>query len=389
MPAATDHLRECTMAAKSRTASPPSPGARDHVLQVIRAAAEPLTARAVARLLAPPHRVKAAVLGPLLDAEAAAGRLFRLLPPSERGAPRYWDRDPSALLYTAALAAVQRSDGPRTARELLGDLGLSFKTKEPELTQVLIEQVASGAVYAIPPKTAKGKPRVWHRDLLDFGRLEILKTLEAKGPQTAAGLKKAIRALTDDQFQQIVQSALDARVLWRHPPLGMSKHELLGKTPPSPDPYLRDVGSQLAKIISRLEAAGAPREALRRSVVQLLEAAGIEFAANPTANGGQSSRAAQPVDLIGLMRRLEPGADRGALVGARDLRRAARLDKRLFDEAVLELARQGRLSLHQHDFAASLSPAERDDLVTDGAGTYYVGIALRSGSAAPSGSATM
>jgi hypothetical protein len=53
------------------------------------------------------------------------------------------------------------------------------------------------------------------------------------------------------------------------------------------------------------------------------------------------------------------------------------LEKQLFDRAVLELARQGRLSLHRHDFPSSLSPAERDELVTDGAGAYYVGMALR------------
>ncbi len=77
------------------------------------------------------------------------------------------------------------------------------------------------------------------------------------------------------------------------------------------------------------------------------------------------------------MRRIEPGADRGALIGARDLRRAARLEKQAFDQAVLDLARQGRLSLHRHDYPASLSPAEREDLVADGAGAFYVGLALR------------
>jgi hypothetical protein len=86
---------------------------------------------------------------------------------------------------------------------------------------------------------------------------------------------------------------------------------------------------------------------------------------------------AQGVDLLALIRRIEPGAERGALVVSRDLRRAARLEKETFDRTVLDLARQGRLSLHRHDYPASLTAAERDDLVTDGAGTYYVGVALR------------
>ena len=74
---------------------------------------------------------------------------------------------------------------------------------------------------------------------------------------------------------------------------------------------------------------------------------------------------------------LDAGADAGSLVSARDLRRAAGKDKRSFDEAVLALSREGRLSLHRHDHVASLSPQERDDLVTDGAGNYYVGVAIR------------
>ena len=78
-----------------------------------------------------------------------------------------------------------------------------------------------------------------------------------------------------------------------------------------------------------------------------------------------------------VMKRIEPGAERGALVGARELRRAVRLPKPDFDHAVLELARQGQLSLHRHDYATSLTPQERDELVTDGDGTFYVGMALR------------
>jgi glycosyltransferase A (GT-A) superfamily protein (DUF2064 family) len=107
-----------------------------------------------------------------------------------------------------------------------------------------------------------------------------------------------------------------------------------------------------------------------------MEATGISFgSAAPCPVDGS-------VDLIALMRLIEPGANRGALVGARDLRRAAKLEKQSFDRAVMELARQGRLSLHRHDYATSLSAAERDELVTDGAGTYYVGMALRNGASA-------
>lgn len=84
-----------------------------------------------------------------------------------------------------------------------------------------------------------------------------------------------------------------------------------------------------------------------------------------------------PVNLVALMRKIEPGADRGALVSCRDLRLAAKLSKRKFDAAVLRLARLQRVSLHRHDHAASLKPEKLAELVTDGNGTYYVGLAIR------------
>jgi hypothetical protein len=133
----------------------------------------------------------------------------------------------------------------------------------------------------------------------------------------------------------------------------------------------------LAGVIRNLLAADVPHDDIRRALVQLLEAAGISFGSAP--GGDETPAAAMAPDLIGVMRQIEPGVDRGALVGARDLRRAVRMQKTQFDRAVLELARQGRLSLHRHDYPASLSAAEREELVTDGSGSYYVGMALRRG----------
>jgi hypothetical protein len=64
-------------------------------------------------------------------------------------------------------------------------------------------------------------------------------------------------------------------------------------------------------------------------------------------------------------------------VGVRDLRRHVSLAKPQFDDLALRLAREGRVSLHRHDFPASLSPQEREELITDGQGNYYIGLALR------------
>lgn len=60
-----------------------------------------------------------------------------------------------------------------------------------------------------------------------------------------------------------------------------------------------------------------------------------------------------------------------------DLRARVRMDKPSFDRLSLELAREGIVTLHHHDFPTSLSDAERLDMIQDERGTHYVGIALR------------
>jgi hypothetical protein len=61
-------------------------------------------------------------------------------------------------------------------------------------------------------------------------------------------------------------------------------------------------------------------------------------------------------------------------VSIRELRRSAGLVKSAFDKVILSLALQGKVALHHHDFPSSLSPQEREELVRDEQGTYYVGI---------------
>jgi hypothetical protein len=366
------------MAGKRTPPLPPSPEARAEVLKIIRSTAEPLAARDLAKLLRASCTIATADLASILDECVATGMVRAYPPKSANSKPRYWDRDAHAMCRAAALDAIQQAECPVTAKELLRRLAVPLKFTEVELTQLLDGAVTEGKLHAIPPGSPKGKPRYWHRNALEFGRIEILKALDERGPQSESALKKTVKGFSDIDVRQMIQNAIAAGEIWRHPPFEKVKKELFGCTPPSPEPYLRDAASQLTKVVPQLLAAGVPPEELRRSLVQLIEAAGVRFAqAEPHGRAALNSSLDGSVDLIALMRRIEPGADRGALVVSRDLRRVAKLEKQLFDRAVLELARQGRLSLHRHDFPSSLSPAERDELVTDGAGAYYVGMALR------------
>lgn len=277
---------------------------------------------------------------------------------------------------------IQQTSEPVTAGQIAKLLAPPHKLSEAKVTPILDEFVAAARLQLFPPKTAKGKPRYWDRDQNEFARSLILETLDKKGSLAKTDLRKAVKQLTEELFLNAFQGLLDNQKLFEHPPLPKKKTSLFGKCPPAPEPYLNDLGGQLSKIVAQLRGASVPVEVLRRALVQLVESTGVPFG-----EGAAVTRSAAiplrelNVDLIALMRSIEPAADSGALVAARELRRAARIDKMPFDQEILALARQGRLMLHRHDFASGLSQAERDELVTDGAGTYYVGMALRRESA--------
>jgi len=371
--------------AKKIPKPPPSPEARENVLTVIRSGAEPLNAAALTKLLLPPHDIAAKELESILEEFVAAGALLRLPGKTATGKPQYWDRDPASLRRAALQKALESAEFPQTVQDLAKNAAIPGKPKPAELLLLMEELIAAGVAFAMPVGGAKAKPRFWNRPPVDFGRLSLRRLLETKGPQTEVKLRAGLKEFSDEQFRTILESGLAAKELFRHPAAGKVKKELIGARPASPEPYLGEIAAQLAKIVPQLLAANLVREELRRYLVQVIETAGIPFSPSAVASGTsapdtRTDRSQADVDLVALIRQLEPGADRGALVGARDLRRAARLEKGQFDRTVLDLARQGRLSLHYHDYPASLTPAERDELVTDGNGTYYVGIALRQNS---------
>lgn len=354
---------------------------RDGVLAAIQSAATPLTAK---ELIGKIDSIKVSELQAtsILDGEVADGSLFAFPPTKPKGKVRYWHRDLKEIVRTAIQEAATRANEPCTAKDLAGQLTSPVKLTEAEIAPVLEQLVSTGALHAIPPASTKGKPRYWGHDVLELGRRTIASVIDTKGPQTLGNLKKVLKGFSEPQSQQILERLRAERKIVVHPPMGGVKQELYGTRPPAPASYLKDVAAQLVKVVAVLRSAQVPMDELRRTVIQLVEEAGISFGASGTiadTNSNTSGEGVTPatVDLIALMKRIEPGAERGALVGARDLRRTAHLPKREFDHAVLELARSGRLSLHRHDYATSLSQDERDELVTDGDGTFYVGMALR------------
>ena len=361
------------MPKKARPASPPSSDARDNLFAELRQTTGPITAKDLAKRLTEPHQLRPADVATILENAAAAHEIHAYSAKTVKGARRFWDRDANVIARSAIQATMQAAEWPLTAKEIAATFPTPLKSTDKEIEPLLREFVASRALYEIPKKTAKGQLRYWQHDVLELGRRAVLSAL-AKGPQTKSALQRAVKGF-ETQFDQIFQSLLDARTIWRHPASGKAKADSYGLQPPSPGAYLQEVGKQLSKVVERLRSAHVTDDDLRRAIVQLAEAAGVSL--SPSRASGAVGREPKADDLVALMKQIKPGAEVGAMVTARELRRAAQMDKASFDRSIVDLARHGHVMLHRHDHASHLSTEERDELIADGQGNHFVGVALR------------
>lgn len=350
----------------------------DELLRVIRSADEPLEAAKVTKVAMTSRRPTSDETAAILQKFVAEGAVKVWPAKTTKGKPRYWDRDLKSVGQTALEELVHQSADPVTAKEVKTRCKLPFKLSDSDIALILNDLAKSGVIFEIPAKTAKSGVRYWKHDAVEFGRRSLLRLISDQPPQAKAKLKGAVKWLDQAQFEDLVEQLKGRGDIFCHPPIGKSTQPLWSRSPPVPEPYLKSIRDQLATVVAQLKSASVSPADLRRAAVQMFESVGISFgAAAPSTGQLDSGHREEAADLLKLMQQLDPGADRGALVPARVLREAAKMPKAEFDALVLQLSRQGKIALHEHDFVASLRPEDRDELVTDGRGTFYVGMALR------------
>jgi hypothetical protein len=125
-----------------------------------------------------------------------------------------------------------------------------------------------------------------------------------------------------------------------------------------------EVAAFLAEQLAALSEAGAP-DRVR----------GGADSGEPRAERLSSDCGAARAAVLNALRQLEQESPPGALLSVRELRARSDLDKPSFDRAALELAGQGRVSLHAHDHVGALEESERRALIEDVRGVHYIGIA--------------
>lgn len=283
-----------------------------------------------------------------------------------------------------------------------------------ELSQVVLETLRGETVLAPDSEIAKLLPRPYsnakshiptalkalaHQGLVTRMKLDRIWYSAARDPYaTIASLVD--RWVADEPLEQdtiarrlrrvapgherVLGSWLNEAVaeqhLFVHAPSRGRRRKRFG-VEPDPRLGLQKTLSALRAELPALAALGVPAT----SVLAVLQSelgldgpahTGLE-SAELRAEQARTRRAHAERELLEALRLLTAEQPPGALLALRELRARSSLDKWSFDRAVLALSESGKVLLHHHDYPSSLPDIEREALVSDDHGTYYVGVALR------------
>jgi hypothetical protein len=278
-----------------------------------------------------------------------------------------------SVLSEIILKILSRQDQPKTAKEIRKQLPGPFKIPEDRLVEMLTNLAAKGNLFEWPAK-GKGPPRFWKEPPSpEFISQKIVQSLSEK-PLTPLELKKVLVkelfGLPQKDIHPVIHSLLLRGVIRQHPKMGSLKAKL-GQGPPDPKLYLQKVQKELEQVVKMLAPAGVSREAIHQAFFDLLGASAYQtFPLKELKTRDLEEK------ILSKMVDVEPQAPYGALVSLRNVRRALDLEKGLFDRTIIDLAKEGRIVLHQHSFPQGLSEEERHALVDDQRGHWYVGAVI-------------
>src|SRR5262245_8770263 len=272
------------------------------------------------------------------------------------------------------LKTLQQAEEPLTVNQIKKQLPPG-KLSETGITEILSDQLNQRQVYRFKPYGGKSD-RYWTRSHEEYAREVILKAL-TDGPISRSELnektKAKLRDCSEVKRKELLNALIKEGAAREWPATIGGRSKLLSTRPPDAQFYIEQ---DLMKL----------RKKLGLSQEQLLEDAQSLLKKMMRKRGIESEPGSQPEAkdfaqvIFDHMARIEPASVNGALVSLTELRRAVRNEitgKEGFDRVILDLAMQGRVAVHKHDYPASLSKDELDELVTDGNGRYYIGIAVR------------
>jgi hypothetical protein len=287
--------------------------------------------------------------------------------------------------------ALRDAEQPLTATQLKKALP-GAKFKKNELERALEEMCDRGELHRCSPS---GKtPRYWVRDEAKEIAARVERFLAA-GPRSekdiVAAVKDSLKGTQDKTIKKEVAALREQKRLHDHP------KKKIGAQPPDPLATMtlnKSVVNGLRTAFEKAHKAGATVEQFLgrlRELVLSQPASASPPAPTPIVPAPSAvtevtkpeplfTPPAPPDDreLEELVLKAVREAGQGVPVPVADLRRqmpAEYGDKARFDRAVWRLVAQEKLYPVRHNYPASLSDAERADLLTDQEGEFYAFVA--------------
>lgn len=214
-------------------------------------------------------------------------------------------------------------------------------------------------------------------------RIEAVLRSHLKEPAT----EKELTELVADHapgFQVVVKpwlaSAVKQRRIHEHAALKGSRAKRY-YIEPDLRAALKSVLTALQKALAKTDALGISREQVAKVLLDELGSSTWPTSASTAkaATNGESLDRSSRSSFVAELGALASENPQQAMLSVTELRRRLLLDKREFDAIALDLAREGAISLHHHDNAASMPEHERMQLIQDAHGRDYVGISLTRG----------
>lgn len=265
---------------------------------------------------------------------------------------------PSADLDVLLRKIIAQGPDPLTTKRVRSALPSGYRIPLDQLNERLSALARGGLLFEWPTR-----PKQYAAHSLEaFVQEKIIEVLQRRKPLTTAALSKKLPKAARPLVVRTLGRLLEEGRVWKHPKIGRS--EPYGLAPPDPLDYLRP---KLDKLVDTFKTLGFSLSAIKEAFQHYLQALPLD-----------SESEAQVI--LSTILRLNPQAHRGALVYLPELRQALRHhfpDKRSFDQAVLWLAQQGKVQLQSHDLPSQLSPEEREAMIDNGRGSYFMAVGLR------------
>lgn len=265
---------------------------------------------------------------------------------------------PSADLDALLQKLLAQTPNPLSATRVRRSLPPGYRIPLDRLQERLSVLARQGVLFEWPTNPR----RYASRPLEVFIRERIIEVLKRHRTLTAAEISKKLPTVAKPLLAKILEELIKERRVWKHPKIG--RREPYGLAPPNPLDYLRP---KLDKLVATFRKLGFSPKGIREAFQEYLKT--LLPDSEPDVQV-----------ILETMSRLNPQAARGALVYLPELRRALRdyfPDKGSFDRAVLRLAEEGKVQLQSHDLPSVLTHEEREAMIDNGRGGYFIAIGIR------------